>query len=137
MTMTYFVLLVGLALCLIDTVDAHMCKLEKQHDPSTGRERWALRSTERCWCKRVVAPKRIGPSCPVIPDRHGNVEPLWYIDDPRELGLSVNWTPDKLDELLDRAICCKLILLIPLHDSGPDLQLNQGILEGNALSLVE
>ena len=112
--MTYFVLL-GLALCLIYTVDAHLCKLEKQHDPSTGRERWALRSTERCWCTRVVAPKRIGSSCPVIPDV--NVEPLWYwyIDDPRELGLSVNWTPDQLDELLDRAICCKLILLIPLR----------------------
>lgn len=68
-----------------------------------------MRSTDRCFCKRVVAPTYMGPSCPGIPDGLDDVEPMWYIDQPGAVTLPVNWTPEKLDELLERAaLCCKL-----------------------------
>ena len=83
-----------------------MCLLEKRRDVSQGIDRWAMRSIERCYCKQVVTPRRISLSCPMIPSYD---EPMWYTDNPGPITLPVNWIPEKLDELLERELCCKLI----------------------------
>ena len=86
-------------------VDARLCILREQLDPATGRLRWGIPSKDRCACDSVVAPKFECTSS----SRRKPPE-MWYIDEPKPLTRTENWTPKKLDELLERTdLCCKFI----------------------------
>ena len=91
----------------VKVLDAHVCILQKQRDPSTATLLWSLPRKQRCLCQGVVAPEiKHSKLC----QRGGTEidEDLWFIDDhiARSLTNRQNWTPEKLDELLDRRECC-------------------------------
>ena len=48
--------------------------------------------------------------CPMTREEYGNDSSMWYVDDPRPLTDRRNWTPTKLNPLLQRdtAVCSKL-----------------------------
>ena len=70
------------------------------------RMRWSLPYAERCLCTWVVVLGDGKQSCtPAIAetDKH----PIWWFtDEPGPLTLKDNWTPAKLDLLLERAEFC-------------------------------
>ena len=96
-------------------VDARLCILKEQLDPTNGRIRWGIASKDRCDCERVIAPKvKCTPSCARKAPFAGITEAIemWYIDEPELLTRRENWTPERMDELLDRVVlCCKFICL--------------------------
>ena len=69
-----------------------------------GNPTWALPLKERCLCQAVTVPEV----------RHTNncfatkviSESLWFTSDPAPLIRRENWTPEKLDDLLERSEYC-------------------------------
>ena len=93
-----------------------MCKLEPHYDPATKRDRWAMPKEDICFCQGVIAPNNRGTaSCPAAPQNEHPGSVMWYTDNPNPLTSRKNWTPEKLDQLLDRVRFCrkrrKLLLL--------------------------
>ena len=102
--------------CLPCVVDARLCILKEQLDPANGRLRWGIASKDRCDCERVVAPKfKCTQSCArkaPFAGHNREVIEMWYIDEPKLLTMTENWTQERMDELLERVdLCCKLIFL--------------------------
>ena len=101
--------------CLPCVVDARLCILKEQLDPANNIIRWGIASKDRCDCERVVAPKfKCTPSCARKAPFAGNKEAIemWYINEPELLTMRENWTPERMDQLLERVdLCCKLIYL--------------------------
>ena len=104
-----FILLFHLYL-FAGVVDSHVCILQESLDPASGVMRWSLPKYEICLCQGVVAPRvSAGRTC----HRNGKTETtqqLWFTDDPSSLTNRNNWTPKKLDALLNRTHCCKCFL---------------------------
>ena len=98
------------ALCYVVSGFArgHICILKTRFDQSTQTVRWSLPSKERCLCQGVVAPEqRADHSC--YSGSASETDDLWFIDNPFHLVRRENWTPKKLDKLLERdKLCCKL-----------------------------
>ena len=66
-------------------------------------------SLERCLCQGVIAPKNGGPMmCPTTREEYGEDSSMWYVDDPRPLKDRRNWTPEKMNELLQREALCRI-----------------------------
>ena len=85
-------------------VDSHvqMCMLKKRYDESTDLMRWSMSSSMRCRCDRVmISLVDNTPYCPKL-----EKETMWFTDKQNELKDKSNWTPDKLDELLERKTFC-------------------------------
>ena len=92
------------ACLLVTTLDAHIqiCLLKKRHDESTGRMRWSMASIMRCQCDRVmISLVDNTPYCPKVLE-----DTMWFTDNQDELKHKSNWTPDRLDALLERKIFC-------------------------------
>ena len=85
-----------------------MCILKERTDTATERIRWSLPSKERCYCQAVVAIKKgQGPtSCRPETEEDKEVQDIWFTDYLDYLSHRLNWTKEKLDELLDRNILC-------------------------------
>ena len=61
-----------------------------------------MASRMRCQCDRVVISLVDNTRyCPKLPK-----EAMWFTDNQDKLKQPANWTPDKLDELLDRKTFC-------------------------------
>ena len=87
--------------------------LKERHDASTQRTRWSLPSKERCICQAVIAVKNDGRAGCRIPGGDGlhQQEDLWFTDEKDQLVRRVNWTPEILNELLERSVACgKLVI---------------------------
>ena len=94
-------------------VNSHVCILQKTFNLSTRAKLWAMPRKELCLCQGVVSPKM--PSSRNCPRRGDTdtLENLWFTDDPALIILLANrrnWTPAKLDHLLGRSHCCRLLL---------------------------
>ena len=100
-----------------------MCLLRQRRDVSSGRDRWSLPSADRCFCKRVYAPKFIGlETCSerrghVLEENNEEEDPnkWWFTDEVNLLINKTNWNNKMLDQLLERSLYCskwKLFLLI-------------------------
>ena len=52
-------------------------------------------------------------TCPLTQEEYGEDSLMWYVDDPRPLTDRRNWTPEKMNELLERETlyskCCRPI----------------------------
>ena len=112
----YFVCHYYYSSCLllhIGVVDLHVCILRKRFDPSSGMMRWSQPKKDLCFCQWAVAPKiallSTDQSCPRNEDSNAMAE-LWFTDEPTSLTNHTNWTPKKLDALLNRTYCCKCLL---------------------------
>ena len=44
--------------------------------------------------------------CPLTREEYGEDSLMWYVDDPRPLTQRRNWTPSKMNELLEREVFC-------------------------------
>ena len=104
--MTFYLI----AVYIVEVVNSHICLLQERFDPSSMR--WSLPQKERCFCQRVVAPQISGSRSCVRVNDTDNIEDLWFIDDPTTVTNPRNWTPRKLDDLLDRSQCCNILLVL-------------------------
>ena len=104
--------------------DFVMCMLIKRLD-SSKTLRWSLPTEKRCYCNGVAMRISEISNCP--DDNYPNPKELWFTDEPKILTQRSNWTPEKLDVLLDRVDDCapgkfiKIIKTIDLciHDLFP------------------
>ena len=46
--------------------------------------------------------------CPTTREEYGEDSSMWYVDDPRPLKDRRNWTPEKMNELLQREALCSI-----------------------------
>ena len=87
----------------VSSANGHMCLLQESRNSSDGLQ-WSLSLKERCLCHAVTAPLlRRSRHCFVSQMMS---EPLWFTSDPSHLTRRENWTPEKLDELLERKAFC-------------------------------
>ena len=84
----------------IARVNSRICILKEKKD-ETGEVHWSLPLKQLCDCEKVVA-----VNLPCVASKT-NPADLWFIDDPTELIDESNWTPDILDELLQREPYCE------------------------------
>ena len=86
-------------------------------------------SADRCFCKRVYAPKFIGEKCPgLTPEEDEPADYSWFTDDEvNQLITRANWNTKILDGLLERSVYCRkwnlfLFFIYPLsfRVSWPD-----------------
>ena len=65
-------------------------------------------TVERCLCTIVLAPKFLSENCPTTSTDASVVEreDLWFTEDKELLTNSMKWTPEQLDQLLERAGFC-------------------------------
>ena len=70
-------------------------------------------TVERCFCTIVLAPKFLSENCPTALKDASVVEreDLWFTDDKELLKNSMKWTPEQLDQLLERVEFCSKYLL--------------------------
>ncbi|XP_072017379.1 sushi, von Willebrand factor type A, EGF and pentraxin domain-containing protein 1-like [Amphiura filiformis] len=88
-------------------VSCQLCVLEERPDPSQGGAlRWSLPYKERCYCQRVVAPRKYTQTCTSYKDRSVDKK-LWFVDDPTPLTNRMNWNKEALDILLEREEYCE------------------------------
>ena len=99
--------------CSLVSVDSLMCMLIQRNDTKTSTLRWSLPAQKRCSC--IAVAMRRTPldfnSCPADKSREVRKgseveEELWFTDDPKPLTQRWNWTPEKLNELLERESDC-------------------------------
>ena len=110
-------------LSILCTVNSHVCLLRQRRDVSSGRDRWSLLSADRCFCKRVYAPKFIGHE--QCPERRGHAleeddeeedpNKWWFTDEVNLLINQTNWNPKMLDQLLARSVYCSKLTLFLLN----------------------
>ena len=96
-------------------VNSHVCMFQERFDPSSRAKLLTIPRNELCLCQGVVAPQTSGTrSC----HRRGDTDDrdnLWSTLDRilvSHLTDRRNWTPAKLDYLLERSHCCKYLLLV-------------------------
>ena len=91
----------------------------KRQDPSTGRLRWSLFLKELCYCQGVVALEQITTRTCSGQDDCAHADDLWFTDHPDPLTQRQNWSPPKLDQLLERSVlCCKSNCFFSVVDWG-------------------
>lgn len=91
------------------TTDAYVCRLNRRWDPETATHRWSMPWDERCLCQGVVAPKEgSNPprDCPLVRGDVNGTNGYWFTDNKKDLTRRRNWTPSKLNDLLERAVYC-------------------------------
>ena len=89
-------------------MQGHVCLLRERLN-LTGETQWFLPKQERCYCQHVIAPTFIS-----IHDCYTNMmesTQLWFTSDSVSLTNRENWTPERLDELLERMGYCGKNLL--------------------------
>ena len=97
-----FVLLAILVL-FTEITQGHVCLL-RERVSLTGEPQWSLSLQERCYCQTVVAPTFISIyNCSL---NEMSSKWLWYTSDPVPLTKQENWTPERLDKLLERIGYC-------------------------------
>ncbi|XP_072048588.1 uncharacterized protein [Amphiura filiformis] len=110
-------ILVLLTACLWTVLDAYTCDLLEAYDPVSGKTRFALPSAERCYCTRVLPPvRKLSNKCNTY--NKDKMESLWFTDYPGLLTKRENWTPEKLDELLERKQFCETQNVEPVVDTA-------------------
>ena len=93
----------------LSPVDAYVCMFVERQDPSTGGLRWSLFAKERCYCQGVVAPEQMTSRTCSGKGDYAQIDDLWITEDPGPIIQRKNWSPAKLDQLLERNVfCCKL-----------------------------
>ena len=71
-------------------------------------------SWKRCRCDRVmISLVDNTPYCPQLP-----AETMWFTDDQDVLKQKANWTPEKLDQLLERKTLCGTFKKNEMMDMG-------------------
>ena len=102
------------AILLIAGVDTkqQFCLLRKRYDQSTQQMRWSMPTLMRCMCDAVMISHVDNTlNCHKITQ-----DIMWFTDNHQQITHKSNWTPEKLDQLLDRQIMCgKYSLCIPLQ----------------------
>ena len=89
-------------------IHGHTCLLRERLN-SFGELQLSLTLQERCYCQRVVAPTFIGThNCST---NELNLTQLWFTNHSHSeftnpLTQKENWTPERLDELLERRKFC-------------------------------
>ena len=77
--------------------------LIQRYDSVKDALRYSIPSLKRCECQGVVLRKHTrNIDCPFME----KLKDLWFTDDPVPLTYRWNWTPEILDEMLDRKIAC-------------------------------
>ncbi|XP_072016385.1 uncharacterized protein [Amphiura filiformis] len=80
-----------------------VCLLTERQAPD-GHVRWSLPYKGRCFCQVVRAPRKVATT--TCHRRNEEEDSYWYTSDPQELTQRENWTPEKLDVLLERTGFC-------------------------------
>ena len=96
-------------------VDSHICILQERFNLSSQAKHWAMPRKEVCSCQRVVAPKMLTSQSCLTHNNEDALEDLWLVDDPNLITLLTNrrnWTPAKLDNLLEQSNCCKFLTAV-------------------------
>ena len=91
---------------MFNVAETHVCRLKQRLDISLGRVRWSLPRKERCFCQEVIVVSLRTTENRHCPGSVGDLD-LWFTDNPIPLTNRSNWKREKLDDLLDRAECCK------------------------------
>ncbi|XP_072017257.1 uncharacterized protein [Amphiura filiformis] len=87
-------------------VSCHVCVLQERPDASRGDAlRWSIPYDERCYCQRLLVPRKFTKACSAYEDGSGDMK-LWFVDDLVALSIGMNWNKDTLDILLERAEYC-------------------------------
>ncbi|XP_072049864.1 uncharacterized protein [Amphiura filiformis] len=86
-----------------------------------GFSKWTLASNERCYCTSVIAPIKYFINVEDSKYCSDKPEPQWwFVESIDALTLRENWTPTRLDVLLDRAAFCGFdeCLSVPCLNGG-------------------
>ena len=87
----------------IGLTQGHVCLLRKRLNFS-GELQWSLPLQELCYCQRVVAPTFINTHNCFTNEL--DLTQLWFTHDAVFLTQRENWSPERLDDLLERKDYC-------------------------------